>query len=151
MTQTQLESRIAFIHDLAQRGGFGATPAAGDAVIIIELALRELLRRHVGALPPEQQRGVEQAIATAAARSSRAKGLGDLTLGQLVGVIRERAFSTSGPPPPASRWRPCGLSISTPSCAYATKGWHTSKVWSKVWAGSPKPGTPRSVLPVLPA
>jgi len=38
---THLKSRICFIRDLAQRGGFGATLAARDAALIIELALRE--------------------------------------------------------------------------------------------------------------
>ncbi|WP_295446000.1 AAA family ATPase [uncultured Thiodictyon sp.] len=89
--QTPLESRIAFARDLAQRGGFGATLAARDAALIIELALRELLRRHLGELPREQRLGVEQAIANAA-KGSRAKGLADLTLGQLVGGIRDSDF-----------------------------------------------------------
>ncbi len=58
---SNLESRIAFIRDLAQRGGIGATLAARDAALIIELALRELLRRHLGELPPGEQREVEPA------------------------------------------------------------------------------------------
>ena len=91
MTTPSLESRLAFIRDLAARGGFGATLAARDATLIIELALRELLRRHRGALPPEQQQRIDQAI-QAATKGSRASGLADLTLGQLVGVIRDTAF-----------------------------------------------------------
>ena len=86
-----LESRIAFIHDLARRGGFGPTLAARDAALIIELALRELLRCHLGELPPDDRRKVEQAIANTA-KSGRGKEVGTFTLGQLVGVIREGKF-----------------------------------------------------------
>ena len=91
MPATSLESRLAFIRDLAARGGFGATLAARDATLIIELALRELLRRHLGTLPADKQRQIEQAIQTAT-KGSRASGLADLTLGQLIGVIRDTAF-----------------------------------------------------------
>ncbi len=86
-----LESRIAFIRDLAQRGGIGATLAARDAAMIVELALRELLRRHAKELPSEGLVKVEQAIAQQA-KGGRGKTVGDFTLGQLVGVIRESRF-----------------------------------------------------------
>ena len=86
-----LESRIAFIRDLAQRGGIGATLAARDAAMIVELALRELLRRYAKELPPEAQAKVEHAIAQQA-KGGRGKTVGDFTLGQLVGVIRESRF-----------------------------------------------------------
>lgn len=36
MPDLGLESRLAFIRDLASRGGFGATLAARDATLIIE-------------------------------------------------------------------------------------------------------------------
>ena len=86
-----LESRIAYIRDLAQRGGIGATLAARDAAMIIELALRELLRRHAAELPPEAQTKVDLAIAQQA-KGGRGKTVAEFTLGQLVGVIRESRF-----------------------------------------------------------
>ena len=86
-----LESRIAFIRDLAQRGGIGATLAARDAAMIVELALRELLRRYAKELPPESLAKVEHAISQQA-KGGRGKTVGDFTLGQLVGVIRESRF-----------------------------------------------------------
>ncbi len=86
-----LESRIAFIRDLAQRGGIGATLAARDAAMIVELALRELLRRYAKELPPEAQAKVGQAIAQQA-KGGRGKMVAEFTLGQLVGVIRESRF-----------------------------------------------------------
>ena len=86
-----LESRIAYIRDLAQRGGVGATLAARDAAMIVELALRELLRRYAKELPSESLGKVEQAISQQA-KGGRGKTVGDFTLGQLVGVIRESRF-----------------------------------------------------------
>lgn len=88
---TKLKSRLTFIHDLAERGNIGATLAARDAILIIELIMRQLLCHHIKYLPPKAQIEVNQTV-TRFAKGSRARGVADFTLGQLIGVIRDSHF-----------------------------------------------------------
>jgi len=105
-----LEQRISFIKEklLAMGDIYACTMAARDCLLIIEVAFRELLRRHADKLlPPDRiklQKMIDQAI-----KGSRAKGIDDFTLGQLVGIIRDANFfdawsTATGKPLTGIRW-----------------------------------------------
>ncbi|OUD15222.1 ATP-binding protein [Thioflexithrix psekupsensis] len=85
-----LEQRIVFIKEnLLDKGGY--TIAAKECLGIIEHALRQLLLRHLAVLPSAVQQRIQQE-AQKTAKGSRASGIEDFTMGQLLGLIRTCDF-----------------------------------------------------------
>ncbi len=105
-----LEQRIQFIKEklLSLGDMYACTMAARDCLLIIEVAFRELLRRHADKLLPSDRQKLQQLI-EGAIKGSRAKGIDDFTLGQLVGIIRDSKFfdawsKATGKPLTGIRW-----------------------------------------------
>jgi hypothetical protein len=82
-----LAGRVRQIRELF--GGGMYTLAAKESAILIEFALRELLRRHTGELQPRDRIRVNQAEIEI---GKGEKGIEDMTMGQLAGVLRTSRF-----------------------------------------------------------
>lgn len=87
MTMDDLAGRVRQIRELL--GSEMYTLAAKESASLIEFALRELLRRHTGELEPKDRLKVNQAEIEI---GKGEKGIEDMTMGQLAGVLRTSKF-----------------------------------------------------------